>query len=37
LADEKVHATKVVLWETDEAFAEASIDGVTQASGTCGK
>ncbi len=35
-----VHATKVILWETDEAFAEASMDGASRAAtstnvGTC--
>ena len=35
-----VHATKVVLWETDEAFAEATLDAksgtpATAAIGTC--
>ncbi|MCA9267418.1 MAG: 6-carboxytetrahydropterin synthase [Planctomycetales bacterium] len=40
LAGSNVHATKVVLWETDEAFAAATIDAgansaVTHAVGTC--
>ena len=35
-----VHATKVILWETDEAFAEAALDvasqsATTMAVGTC--
>ncbi len=41
LAETKVHVAKVVLWETDEAFAEAALDAnraraVSHASGTCG-
>jgi 6-pyruvoyltetrahydropterin/6-carboxytetrahydropterin synthase len=37
LADTTVHVKKVVLWETDEAFAEAALDASPQASGTCGQ
>jgi 6-pyruvoyltetrahydropterin/6-carboxytetrahydropterin synthase len=41
LADTNVHVSKVVLWETDEAFAEAalSVDAgrpTSHAAGTCG-
>jgi 6-pyruvoyltetrahydropterin/6-carboxytetrahydropterin synthase len=31
-----VTATKVVIWESDESFAEASLDGARTSSGTCG-
>jgi 6-pyruvoyltetrahydropterin/6-carboxytetrahydropterin synthase len=36
LAGKGVTATKVVLWESDESFAEASLDGANTSSGTCG-
>ena len=36
LAGKGVTATKVVLWESDESFAEASLDGPSASSGTCG-
>jgi 6-pyruvoyltetrahydropterin/6-carboxytetrahydropterin synthase len=36
LAGKGVTATKVVLWESDESFAEASLDGATSSAGTCG-
>jgi 6-pyruvoyltetrahydropterin/6-carboxytetrahydropterin synthase len=38
LAGTNVHATKVILWETDEAFAEAALEAssvMTRAAGTC--
>jgi len=36
LVGKGVTATKVVLWESDESFAEASLDGKGTSSGTCG-
>jgi 6-pyruvoyltetrahydropterin/6-carboxytetrahydropterin synthase len=36
LAGKGVNATKVVLWESEESFAEASLNGGTSTTGTCG-
>jgi 6-pyruvoyltetrahydropterin/6-carboxytetrahydropterin synthase len=35
LAGKGVTATKVVIWESDESFAEASLNGPSISSGTC--
>ena len=36
LADKGVTATKVVIWESDESFAEASLAQASASSNTCG-
>ena len=36
LAGKGVTATKVVIWESDESFAEASLNGPGVSSNTCG-
>jgi 6-pyruvoyltetrahydropterin/6-carboxytetrahydropterin synthase len=36
LAGTGVTATKVVIWESDESFAEASLGGPGMSSNTCG-
>jgi 6-pyruvoyltetrahydropterin/6-carboxytetrahydropterin synthase len=36
LAGKGVTATKVVIWESDESFAEASLNGPSMSSNTCG-